>query len=520
MNPQPQTDGPTQPENQIAILVIDDFSAESIRTPFKRLGIIQENLCRFHFAETLVDGKCLIDEMCKTVNLPAAGIAFLDMSFEADKILPSRETGASLEAVLQSLEHVFGYTPGMPLRNGGVWLLHSLLSSQLRQRVFPVLYSARTDLTDMLEPLSETVQFRILTQIPAEFQLIALLDSLTVILSRQGVVVDYPTIRNCVAECLREESTLSTTIQHLGESLSQGASPWRLQHLFPQVFGRARRKLKKSDAVASALAPELFHLLRLASGAHQGILLKQLFAQEEGFECERRGSLAFLYNNGECVDNEQLVKGQILLDAFSPLLNSDTANRLQVVINMLTQRVEKQLVRSDRLTLFQTLDLLNLQELSQDVVRQMMSTSPSAMTLWYEGQCLPQPEWQQKIATSLRGRIADRILVNDILHELLIALLPLITLSTARIEFYGGGNTATFRITWDNVLKKLVCPEDVSVRRRGLQSILGIRTSISSQVGGDFIHFAPYGDHTPKILCDEINPKGNSCIVLHFSVEV
>jgi len=441
-------------ERRLTILAIDDFSIESINAPLSRLGIVQAGLCDLRYETTLVDGKRLIDKLSDRSEGPSAGLALFDMSFDSDSITPKGEKCIAASELAELQEVFLGYTEGMPLSNGGLWLAKLLLQSQLSKSFIPVVYTARTEIIDTLMPISEMASFKVLDQIPAERQVSILLDSLVNVLQADGVCPPYDYILSAFRDYINTPCRGREIYEDIRVMKCAPNSNWKLQYVFPHVFGRLRMKLSSrlsQNDVSPVVVSEFGHLLRLCSMGHQGRLLNQLLSPgDNGYPPELKLQAREDYE-GSMTSQHKLQSPKDILDSFESLLNRDTFTHIQDIISPKEDALHSDTNAEvfDQPALSRLRERCNVMTIVTHLPTLLNSLSHASIRYCQFGETMEIHEWQSEIRRTIGDTILDSAVLLRICSDILSIVMPVTAPSKATVDLSKRGAYVllTIRIT-------------------------------------------------------------------------
>ncbi len=362
--------------------------------------------------------------------------------------------------------------------------------------MLPILYSALTEKTALLAPLSGSLDFKIYPKMPYDSEVRQLLDFVSISICRAAQLLDYPRIRESIVEFLQGRRAHTDFPVAVGESVVSGKDSWIFENLFPQVFGRAKklsRKVKRVDTGEPDLSREMAHLMRLATSGHQGHVLEQLLMPDfEGIPDDGRQFL-WQIDDAALVGEECLLESQLRLEAFQSVLNADTYGRIAGTIASLKTEIEANGIPLKYVDIQDEINLgFCLHEAIVQICADVGKVSRCVTECTLEKIPISYEEWSSQVIAEARRRTSDPLLVKKMWSDIFVWLDYYISGCPVaqRAEFHETSFILTF--IWDGGERSMPRPCECSVPQRSPESLLGVDVTIFGSCGTDPWGMDPY----------------------------
>lgn len=513
----------TQKFEKIHIIAIDDRNMESLRQPFRRLGIEQADLCFFHLSESLLGGIRLIDTLADQKGGDLTGLSFLDMLFKEDSILPQGASVDDFESDIQMLEQTLQCTAFEPVQNGGILLLRHILASPFRHQVIPILYSALTEKTAVLAPLSQNVEFRIFPKMPYDDEVRQLLDELDVLYCSRHKLINYLEIQGIMTEFIQGGRPHSDFVEKMGKKVVGSSQRWLFQYLFPQVFGRADKLIRAAESRGIGdidLSREFAHFLRLATAGHQGYVLRQFLIPEMEQYPDLDGAYLWKLEADDYIDERILLNAQLRFERFQSVLNLDTCERLAADLTMF-KAVSEASGGSVRLGDFK--DNLILQFTKNHVPKafteQIGQIARSAGTCLLNSEIVSANEWVVRVTENMQNRLLDSLLVMDIWEEVRAAARPCLSGEPVSVSANLDRDSMSISFSWERKDTFRLRPSTFTVPHRSLGRRRGVAVRVFASSNNDILCFEPYSGESVPVSQNLISRMSKPGLELTLTIE-
>jgi hypothetical protein len=153
------------------------------------------------------------------------------------------------------------------------------------------------------------------------------------------------------------------------------------------------------------------------------------------------------------------------------------------------------------------------------LLQQIKTTEPSRVILRASGALLSELDWRLAASAALKDGTADRVLLMQVLGELLHSLATAVSGAALEINLGRREQEACFTLAWQLPQPRLLRQCDVPVPFRSAHRMLGLHVQVLSEDGVRRTCFAPYQDWTPDTEM-EPTPAKNARVVLKCAFDI